>query len=136
MTVTTVGTVLQGTNVIETIPAGLSFIALPDAVQTNLDCAGLGLPTAFLTSSSAAPNTGNNDVALTWNGSGYVKYWYYNTADAATAGGNADLNDTTPGFYSGTGDHMPFSAYPAPGHGFVFKHTGATITWTNVFLVP
>ena len=140
MTVTMVGTVVQGTNTVGAGPVpvvGFAFLSLPQPISTNVDVAGYGLPGSLLTSDNNVPGNGTNDVLLTWNGSSYIKFYYYNSSDANIAYNNVNINASTPGFYDIGGNPMgpPLTAFPTAGQGFVLEHTGTPFTWTNIFLV-
>ena len=128
LTVTTVGTVAQGTNY-ATINTGYNLIALQEPISTNLLVAGFGLPVNMTSSPLDPPNLTRNDTLLSWNGTGFVTYYYFNAADATTWEGAASPG----GFYTGAG--VPMSAYPQVNQGFFLYHNGAPITWTNAYNV-
>jgi len=135
ITVTLVGTVLQGTNVVTVVPKGFSLLAIPQPISTNIDVAGYGLPDGPLCSAPGSPGAGTNDVYYQYTTGGYVPYYYYNTSDANTAGNNFLINNTTPGWYDGGGNSMGPSANPTAAQGFVFYHFGSSFNWTNTFQV-
>ncbi len=130
MTVTTVGTVLQGTNNI-TINSGYNLITLQVPISTNPVVSGFGLPTGLTSSPLDPPTQALNDVLYSWNGSGYALYYYFNAADATTWEGAA----SPAGFYQVDGTPMPVTSYPQVNQGFFLYHSGAPVTWTTTFSV-
>jgi hypothetical protein len=134
LTVTTVGTVFQGTNVVK-INGGYNMICLQAPVSTNVcvDASGNPIPYGLpltLTSSSGAPTHTSNDSLIFWNGTGYATYYFYNAADATTWIG--DPSDPA-GFYDTLQNPMPVN--PSVNQGFFLFHNGAAINWTNSFSV-
>jgi hypothetical protein len=136
MTVTTVGTVFQGTNVV-TINPGFNLINLLPPVSTNLvvDASGnhlsYGLP-LNLVSQSGNPSKTLNDYILYWNGAGYTTYYFYNAADASVFVG--DTGGDPAGFYDAGANPMPVT--PSVNQGFFLYHNGVSaISWTNSFSV-
>jgi hypothetical protein len=147
MTITTVGTVLQGTNVVQ-IKAGYNMISLQEPIGgTNAvaDASGnplpYGLPTSLTSSNDSAtvsdsPNQNINDALFYWTGSGYATYYFFNAADATTWEGAA----SPAGFYDAAGNSMSAdlianSQTLGVNQGFFLYHSGATVNWTNVFNV-
>jgi hypothetical protein len=164
ITVTTVGTVFQGTNVV-TIHSGYNLISLLPPVGTNLLVDGngnyipYGLPSNMTSSNDVAafnntPTLTTQDSIYFWTGLGYAQSYYFTAADA-TAWENGYVSPATPGylyyqagFYdaagdsvtnNGTGLNKPDPAYspqtPAVNQGFFLYHNGSAIQWTNVFIV-
>ncbi len=129
MTVTLVGSVLQGTNKIA-IPSGFSLLSLPQPISTNADVSAIGLPDSLLSSDPNGPPSGTNDIYYQWTGSSYNSFYYFNIADGAAYG----VNGSTAGFYDQAGNPLPPSSYPQVGQGFILKHFGSAITWTNSFI--
>lgn len=141
LTITTVGSVFQGTNVTQIKP-GYNLICLQVPVSTNLVVDGggnalpYGLPLTLTSSNDAAafndtPTIATQDALIFWNGVGYVTYFYFNAADATTW-------ETTPspaGFYDAGGSPMPASNYPQVNQGFFLHHIGPAINWTSSFTV-
>lgn len=118
----------------QTIPAmsyqiiGSQLINGSDAAQTNGDI-NATLINGLVSSPNDPPNLSSNSQIYTWNGSGYVTYYYFNAADATTW-------ETVPspaGFYTAGG--VPMSVYPQVNQGFFLYHNGAAITWTNAYNV-
>jgi hypothetical protein len=140
MTVTTVGTVEQGTNV-ENINPGYNLICLQEPISTNPITPGYGLPTTMTSSNDIAsfqnePTTQTQDSILTWNGSVYTTYFYFNAADATAWENSYGAGPAfSAGFYDTVGGAMPSSAYPQVNQGFFIHHIGAAISWTNSFTV-
>lgn len=130
MTITTVGNVLQGTN-LTTINVGYNLMSLSAPVSTNPVATTFGLPGNLTSSPNDPPTLANNDALYSWNGSGYAQYFFFNQADATTWEGFA----SPAGFYDALGTPMPTSAYPQVNQGFFLYHSGSPITWTNVFTV-
>jgi hypothetical protein len=140
LTVTTVGTVFQGSNVVSTINPGYNLICLQVPISTNLvtDVNGnpipYGLPLGMTSSNDAAafndtPTLTTQDTLIFWNGSGYSDYFYFNQADATTWEGTA----SPAGFYDAGGSPMPTP--PSVNQGFFLHHIGPAINWTNTFTV-
>ena len=135
ITVTTVGTVVQGTNSI-TIASGYNLITLQQPISTNPASATFGLPGNLNSSPVDPPALSRNDTLFSWNGSGYAAYYYFNSADATTwenSGGSSPVYPA--GFYDGAGTPMPDTSYPQVNQGFFLYHSGAPITWTTTFSV-
>ena len=130
MTITTVGNVLQGTN-LTTINAGYNLVCLSVPVSTNPVATTFGLPGNMTSSPLDPPTLAKNDTLYAWNGSGYAQYFFFNQADASTWEGFS----SPAGFYDLAGNAMPPSAYPTVNQGFFLYHTGPSITWTNAFTV-
>lgn len=126
MTVTTVGNVLNTTN-ITTINAGYNLVCLQVPISTNPIVGGYGLPLTLTSSPLDPPNQTRNDVLYAWNGVGYAQYYFFNQADATTWEGFA----SPAGFYDTAGNPMPTSSYPQVNQGFFLYHTGAPVAWTN-----
>ena len=144
LTVTTVGTIFQGTNVTQ-INAGFNLLCLQAPISTNLvvDASGNQLPYGLpstLTSSNCV-NTLNNtptettqDYILYWDGNSYITYFYFNQADATSWENSYGAGPTyTAGFYTAGGVPMPQN--PSVNQGFFIHHIGASINWTNSFTV-
>jgi len=136
MTVTTVGTVFQGTNVVVTsINPGYNLLDLVVPISTNVsvDASGNFLPYGLpgnLKSSPGNPTLTSNDSLLLWSGSGFATYYFYNQADATAWIG--DTSDPA-GFYDKLQNPMPTN--PQVNQGFFLFHNGAAIPWTNSFSV-
>jgi len=136
MTVTTVGQVFQGTNVVvTTINPGYNLLNLVVPISTNVevDASGnfipYGLPST-LKSSPNNPTQSSNDSVLFWTGSGFATYYFYTAADATAWIG--DPSDPA-GFYDKLQNAMPVN--PSVNQGFFLYHNGAAIPWTNSFTV-
>jgi len=126
ITVTLVGTVSQGTNIL-TLNQGYSLVASPIPVGTNLVSSVIGF------AGNSDVNGVNNDVILLWNPvtSQYSQYQYFNQADAVT--------DFGPGSQAGFWDAgVPAlqNISPSVGNGFFIQRLvpGSTV-WTNIFSV-
>ena len=145
MTVTTVGTVRQGTNV-TTINTGYNLLCLQEPISTNLvaDASGnllsYGLP-ATLTSSNCiaapanTPTPDTQDSLLYWNGTTFITYFFFNQADATAWENSYGAGPTYPaGFYDAAGAPIPTN--PSVNQGFFIKHLGAPVSWTNSFVAP
>jgi len=130
MTVTTVGTVFQGTNT-SSIVAGYNLVALAVPISTNAFGGTFGLPASMTSSPLDPPNPSRNDTIYAWNGISYTTYYYFNAADATTWQGFS----SPAGFYDLLCNAMPSSSYPTVNQGFFLYHTGSAITWTNGFTV-
>jgi hypothetical protein len=130
MTVTTVGTVAQGTNVVP-IHAGYNLIALQEPISTNLLVSGYGLPVNLTSDPVDPPNQNKNDALYAWNGTAYQVFYYFNQTDATTWEGFA----APAGFYDLLGNPMPTASYPQVNQGFFLYHSGSTLNWTNTFTV-
>ena len=136
MTLTTVGTVKQGTNFV-TINAGYNLISLQvpvsaDPANTN----GFGLPGNLTSSPVDPPSQAANDTLYAWNtvGQQYATYFFFNSADATSWENGGGASPVYPaGFYDAGGTPMPPSAFPEVNQGFFLHHTGAPVTWTNAF---
>jgi len=116
ITMTTVGTVLQGTNLV-TIAPGFHIYSLPEPIGgASLD-------------SQNFPAVSSSDTYLKWTGTNYYQLIYYNAADSPDGGtGWYDLNTLA---YESTNS----SVWPPAGGSFFINHSGAAETWTNVFNV-
>jgi len=116
ITLPTVGTVLQGTNLVN-ILAGFNIYSLPEPLGgTSLD-------------SQNFPAVSSSDTYLKWTGSNYYQLIYYNAADSPDGGtGWYDLNTLA---YESTNP----AVWAPAGGSFFINHSGATEIWTNVFNV-
>jgi hypothetical protein len=144
MTVTTSGNVFQGTNVSQIFP-GYNLIGLQVPISTNLvsDANGNPLPyglplnmtsTNCLNVLNQTPTTLTSDTVLYWNGSSYITYFYFNSADATAWENSYGSGPTYPaGFYDAAGTPMPYN--PSVNQGFFIHHIGSTLNWTNSFTV-
>ncbi len=130
MTITTVGTVQQGTNV-ATINTGYNLITLQVPISTNPAVAGFGLPTNLTSSPVDPPSLAANDTIFAWTGAGYQAFFFFNAADATTWEGTP----SPAGFYDAGGVPMPAASYPQVNQGFFLYHSGAPVTWTTTFSV-
>ena len=130
LTLTTVGTVAQGTNV-STIGTGYNLISLQEPISTNVFGTSYGLPAGMTSSPVDPPTQSANDTLFVWKGSGYITYYYFNAADAVTWNGAGSL----PGFYTAAGAYLPSTDYPKVNQGFFLYHNGSPISWTNSFSV-
>ncbi len=115
ITLTTVGSVLTGTNLIP-VKTGEYIYSYPVPIGgESLDAAGY-------------PATSSSDTALIWTGSGYHQYIYYNTGDSPDGG---------QGWYqtygAGTNVSGTASAWPNAGGALFINHPSAPVTWTNIF---
>jgi len=124
VTNTFVGTVPQGTNVVQ-ILAGYNLFAINEPVSTNLESSVVGFP------GTSDVNGVNNDVLYKWNGSGYGIYQYFLGPDADNYFIIGPGSPT--GFYDSVGNLQ--NSAPLVGQGFFIYHHGATVNWTNVFNV-
>jgi len=116
ITLTTVGTVLQGTNLV-TITPGFGIYSLPEPLGgTSLD-------------SQNFPAVSSSDTYLKWTGTGYYTLIYYNSGDSPD--GNTGWYDFTTSVYESTNS----TVWPNAGNSFFINHSGASETWTNVFNV-
>jgi hypothetical protein len=134
ITVTLTGNVQQGTNQIVSIVGsagnGYNVLALPVPVATNACVAGYGLPTTLTSQSNDPPGDYDNDVMYLWSpDSGYSTWFYFNTSDAAAWGATSAGPDF---FNAGSGNSV--GTLPV-GAGFLLLHHGATLSWTNTFVV-
>jgi hypothetical protein len=121
ITIPTVGQVVQGTNIysfppgnfIYSVPAPLGGLSLDN---TNINFPAISQKTYY----------------LTWTGTGFNSYQYYNSHDASGAGFTGGG-----GWYSGTANEDGNSAiWPtAGGSYFIDNKATQTINWTNVFEV-
>jgi hypothetical protein len=142
LTITTVGTVFQGSNVVVTaINPGYNLLNLVVPISTNVavDASGnpipYGLPTALTSHNpglNGTPTLTANDTLLFWAGSSFATYYYFNSADASAWIGDPPGTDPA-GFYDKIQNPMPFN--PAVNQGFFLYHNGAAINWTNTFTV-
>ena len=127
ITVTLVGTVLQGTNTYGIKP-GFNTYTLPEPVSTNLNSALVNFP------GTSDPNAVINDVYYHYNGVNYDILYYYTDADALDSFGVSSGN----GWYTALGAFGSANPalWPKVGEGFFINHRAATtVTWTNVFNV-
>jgi len=143
LTVTTVGTVLQGTNV-TTINSGYNLICLQEPVGvTNMFVSNgsslpYGLPLTLTSSNDVnafqdTPTTTTQDSMLYWSGTGYITYFYFNSADATYWENGGGASPVFPaGFYDAGG--IPGNI-PSVNQGFFIFHIGPAINWTNSFTV-
>jgi len=136
ITVTSVGTVFQGTNVV-VIQPGFQFLSYVAPVSGAPDSSNaLGLP-ANLTSSNIGDQA-HNDTIFVWDTihQGVASFQYFNSADATYWEQGGPGGPTFPaGFYDSLGSSMPTTDYPQVNQGFYLYHNGAAINWTNVFSV-
>lgn len=125
ITVTVVGTVAQGTNIL-TLNQGYSLVGSPVPVSTNICSSNIG----FAGFSDVAGV--NNDVIWLWNPGTkqYNSFQYFNAADALT-----DFGVATAGFWD-AGIPALQNVSPNVGTGFFIQHivAGSTV-WTNIFQV-
>jgi len=126
ITVSLVGSVAQGTNVI-TLQNGYNLVSSPIPVSDDLT--GTNLQFSGVSDSGGA----NNDVIWVWNSSTsqYGSYQYFNGSDAD----NYFLQSgSVNGFYDGVGNLV--SQVPPVGGGFFIQRVAAgNGSWTNVFQV-
>jgi hypothetical protein len=133
ITVTTVGTVFQGSNSVSTINTGYNLINLSVPIATNLvNSTGYSLPLGLTSNPTTSPTITSNDELVYWNGTGYSIFYYYNSNDASTMEGDAPGTDPA-GFYDKNG--TLFGTTPPVNQGFFLHHIGSAITWTNTFSV-
>jgi len=117
ITMTTVGTVLTGTNLIN-VPTGQFIYSYPVPLGgQSLDQMGF-------------PGTSSADTCLIWNGHAYQQYIYYNTSDSPDGG---------QGWYqtygAGTNVSGQASFWPPAGGSLFINHPLPPLTWTNIFNV-
>jgi hypothetical protein len=125
ITVTVVGNVAQGTNIIN-LNQGYSLVGSPIPVSTNI-CSSI---INFVGHSDV--NGINNDVIYLWNPvtSQYNSYQYFSAADA-----NTDFGNPTAGFWDAGGPTLQNVA-PLVGNGFFLQRVvPGTTVWTNTFTV-
>ena len=135
MTLTTVGTVLQGTNTV-TIQPGYNLINLQVPISTNPVVAGYGLPLNLTSSPVDPPTSAANDTLYSWTGSGYQLFYFFNSADATSWENSGGASPVYPaGFYDAGGTAMPAASYAQVNQGFFLYHTGAPVAWTTTFSV-
>lgn len=118
VSMTVVGSVITGTNVIRSIPVGFTPLSATIPAVTNIDASIVGLGFA---------GASQNATYYHWNAASQSydpPLTYYNAADA----------DPFPaGYYDGGGSLQPWSS-PAVGEGFFFNNSsGSSITWSNIF---
>ena len=109
---TVVGTVPQGTFT-NYVTTGFNIYSANVPVSTNIDAALVNIPA-----------TSGFDQLLTWNGSSYSYYTYYDAADA----------DPSPaGWYDSLGNDWSTtpSLWPTVGQAFFINHVGGNLVWTN-----
>ena len=124
ITVTVVGTVPQGTNVLS-IKQGFNMLSIVEPVSTNLESGLVGFP------GTSDPNGANNDVLYKWNGGGYGVYQFYIGADADY---NYGLSGSVNGFYDPAGNLI--NSAPLVGQSFfLYRIVNSTVLWTNTFSV-
>jgi len=124
VTATFVGTVPQGTNVVQIKP-GFNLFSEYAPVSTNLESSLIGFP------GTSDVNGVNNDVLYKWNGSGYAVYQYFSGPDADNY---FFIGPGSPaGFYDTVGNLK--SSAPAVAQGFFIYHHGAAVNWTQSFTV-
>ena len=124
VTLTVVGTVPQGTNILS-IKQGFNMLSIVEPVSTNLESSIVGFP------GTSDPNGNNNDVLYKWNGGGYGVFQYYIGADADY---NYGLSGSVNGFYDSNGNLI--NSTPSVGQSFFIYHiVPATVLWTNTFSV-
>jgi len=143
ITVTTVGTVQQGTNV-STLNAGYNLICIQEplgvtssnlVVDANGNQVSYGLPIGMKSNPTSSPSLTSNDNLVYWNGGGFGTYYYYNQADAETMEGDSPGQDYA-GFYDKNGNPFAGVVTTVPvNQGFFIYHNGTPITWTNIFTV-
>ena len=134
ITVTSVGTVFQGTNVVTIVP-GFQLISFAAPVAGAPDSSNpIGLP-SNLTSSTVGDQT-HNDTLFVWDTvhGGVATFYYFNASDATTWEANPPTTYPA-GFYDVGGSPLPTADYPQVNQGFYLYHNGASIQWTNVFSV-
>jgi hypothetical protein len=120
VTMTVVGTVIQGTNAVTSIPLGFSPHSASVPVVTNINNSSIGL----------APDSASQNINYYhWNATsqGYDPVLTYYSA--------ADASPSPAGWYDGDGNMQPWSA-PAVGDGFFINNSsGGVINWTNTFSI-
>jgi hypothetical protein len=136
ITVTTVGTVFQGTNVTPIVP-GFQLISFNAPVSDRPDSTNtFGLP-GNLTSSTVGDQA-HNDTIFVWDTlhQGAAQFNWFNAADATYWEQGGPGGPAYPaGFYNAAGDPLPAYDYPQANQGFYLWHNGSTILWTNSFSV-
>jgi hypothetical protein len=118
LTLTYVGNVVQGTNVLA-IKQGFNALSWVPPICTNIDSA-LG---GFVGTSD--PNGITNDVYYAFN-NGWTLLTYYSAADSGDRAG----------FYDGNGNYQSTNSvfFPKVGQAFFINHVAAGIEyWTNNF---
>jgi hypothetical protein len=136
ITVTSVGTVFQGTNVTP-IVAGfqlISFCAPVADVQNSTNT--YGLPPNL--TSSTVGDQAHNDTLFVWDTlhGGAAQFLWFNAADATYWEQGGPGGPAYPaGFYDSLGNPMPSYDYAQVNQGFYLWHNGPTIQWTNSFTV-
>jgi hypothetical protein len=136
ITVTTVGTVFQGTNVTPIVP-GFQFLAfnapvsdVPNSTNTY------GLPSNL--TSSTVGDLLHNDSIYVWDSThgGVATFLWFSAADATYWEQGGPGGPAYPaGFYDINGNPLPSYDYPSANGGFYLDHIGSTIQWTNSFKV-
>jgi len=127
LTITLVGQVLQGTNVISITP-GFNTYSIGEPVSTNLNSALINFP------GTSDPNFITNDVYYHYNGSGYDVLYYFTDVDAQNQF-DPTFGD---GWYTGGGAFGSTNpaVWPKVGEGFfIFHAVNSTKFWTNIFSV-
>ena len=124
ITNTTVGSVVQGTNVL-TITTGFNIYSFIQPVS-----GGVASTNSFASfPGTSDPDANNNDVLYLWNGNGYAVYQYFTAADADSWFGA----DSGNGFYDSIGDYV--TANVPVGQAFFIDHLTAPVTWTTSLTV-
>ena len=116
-TIPTVGQVIQGTNTYS-VASGNNIFSIPQPLAgTPIDSKTVNFP---LTSGAS--------FYLTWTGTGYNKYIYYNCADSP---------DSEAGFYTlaNVYEETNTAIWPQAGGSFFIDNQSSAATWTNVFEV-
>jgi hypothetical protein len=125
MTTTIVGSVLKGTNIVQTVTAGQwNMLALAQPISTNAAVAGLGI--SNLSSDPNGPGLGSQCAQmLVWTGLSYTPYYFMNQVD------NEAYNGVPAGWVDGSGN--PIAINLNVGQGFFLYQNGTSINYTNVF---
>lgn len=135
ITVTTVGTVFQGTNV-ATIASGYNLISFEAPIADAPNASNYGLPLNLTSSPNDPPTLTQNDTIFVWYNNSLTTFYYFNSADATSWQNSGGSTPVFPaGFYDSIGGAMPTGAFPQVNQGFYLYHNGAPISWTNSFTV-
>jgi hypothetical protein len=129
---TIVGTVLQGTNIVQAIAANAwSMLALAQPIATNADSSTLGIGISGLSSDPNGPHTGSQCAEmLVWagaSGGSFTPYYYMNETD------NQNYNSVPAGWVDSLGN--PITINLNVGQGFFLYQYGSSINYTNAFTV-